>query len=43
MDHLASLENIVKEFGAIRALDGVSIDINRGEVLGLMGDNGAGK
>ncbi|MFB2552507.1 ATP-binding cassette domain-containing protein [Ensifer soli] len=43
MERLARLENIVMEFGAIRALDGVSIDINRGEVLGLMGDNGAGK
>jgi simple sugar transport system ATP-binding protein len=43
MSKLASLENIVKEFGAIRALDGVSMDINQGEVLGLMGDNGAGK
>jgi simple sugar transport system ATP-binding protein len=43
MDRLVSLENIVMQFGAIRALDGVSIDINRGEVLGLMGDNGAGK
>jgi simple sugar transport system ATP-binding protein len=43
MDRLASLENIVKEFGAIRALDGITLDIHRGEVLGLMGDNGAGK
>lgn len=43
MEKLASLENIVKQFGGITALDGVSIDINRGEVLGLMGDNGAGK
>lgn len=43
METLASLRDIVMEFGAIRALDGVSIDINRGEVLGLMGDNGAGK
>ena len=40
---LARLENIVKDFGAIRALDGISLDINKGEVLGLMGDNGAGK
>lgn len=40
---LARLENIVKEFGAVRALDSVSLDINAGEVLGLMGDNGAGK
>ncbi|WFR98797.1 ATP-binding cassette domain-containing protein [Rhizobium tumorigenes] len=43
MTQLAVLENIVMQFGAIRALDGVSIDINHGEVLGLMGDNGAGK
>ncbi len=30
-------------FGAIQALDDVSIDIGPGEVMGLMGDNGAGK
>ena len=40
---LARLENITKDFGAIRALDSMSLDINKGEVLGLMGDNGAGK
>ncbi|WP_119391979.1 ATP-binding cassette domain-containing protein [Taklimakanibacter lacteus] len=40
---LARLEHIVKDFGAVRALDNVSLDINEGEVLGLMGDNGAGK
>ena len=43
MTPLARLENITKDFGAIRALDRMSLDINKGEVLGLMGDNGAGK
>jgi len=37
------LKNISKSFGAIQALDDVSLTLNAGEVLGLMGDNGAGK
>lgn len=37
------LSKISKHFGAIRALDGVSLSLEEGQVLGLMGDNGAGK
>jgi len=36
-------ENIVKRFGAITALDGVSLTLRQGEILGILGDNGAGK
>jgi simple sugar transport system ATP-binding protein len=37
------LENVSKHFGAIHALNDVSLSLSSGEVVGLMGDNGAGK
>ena len=36
-------DNIVKRFGAVTALDGVSLHLKQGEILGILGDNGAGK
>ena len=36
-------EDIVKRFGAVTALDGVSLTLRKGEILGVLGDNGAGK
>jgi simple sugar transport system ATP-binding protein len=36
-------ESIVKVFGKITALAGVSLRVARGETLGILGDNGAGK
>jgi simple sugar transport system ATP-binding protein len=37
------LNNISKHFGAIQAVNDVSLTLHAGEVVGLMGDNGAGK
>ncbi|MFC7217280.1 ATP-binding cassette domain-containing protein [Streptomyces polyrhachis] len=36
-------EGLVKNFGDVRALDGVDLDVPEGTVLGLLGPNGAGK
>ena len=43
MDYLVHANNIRKHFGAVRAVDGVSLQIPAGEVYGLVGADGAGK
>src|SRR5437868_2007890 len=42
MDILA-VRDVVKTFGAVRAVDGVSFSVRRGTITGLLGRNGAGK
>ncbi len=43
MSLAVEVEALVKQFGNIRALDGVSFNIKQGEIFGLIGPNGAGK
>jgi len=37
------IEGLVKTFGAVRALDGLDLEVGEGELFGFLGPNGAGK
>ncbi len=40
---MIEVENLVKDYGAFRAVNGVSFSVPKGQVLGFLGPNGAGK
>ena len=42
-DVVIRTEGLVKDYGSVRALNGVDLQIERGEVFGFLGPNGAGK
>jgi ABC-2 type transport system ATP-binding protein len=43
MSEMVRLDRLAKRFGPVRAVDEVSLSLQRGEVLGFLGPNGAGK
>ena len=40
---MIEIHSLVKAFGTFHALDGISFQIDRGSIFGLVGSNGAGK
>ncbi len=43
MDYILEMQNIVKEFPGVKALNNVNLQVIRGEIHALVGENGAGK
>ena len=42
-DALVRMVNVTKSYGRVQALRGANLTVNEGEIVGLLGDNGAGK
>ena len=43
MEHIIEIKNLTKAFGSVRAVDGISFAVRRGELFAFLGVNGAGK
>lgn len=43
MTNCVEIKNLTKTFGDIKAIDNLTLNINRGEIVGLIGSDGAGK
>ena len=42
-DYILSINGMCKSFGRNRVLDHINLNVKRGSIMGLMGENGAGK
>ena len=38
-ENVLQMENVVMQFGGVRAIDGLSLEVNRGEIVALIGPN----
>jgi len=43
MDKAIEVKNLTKNYGKVRAIRGISFEVDKGEIFGLIGPNGAGK
>ena len=43
MEYAVQTENIARDFGEVKAVDGIDLNISKGEIYGFLGPNGAGK
>ena len=43
MKNIIEVKNLIKEYKSLKAIDDLSFEVHKGEILGLLGPNGSGK
>ena len=43
MENVIEVKNLTKEYKNLKAIDNLSFEVKKGEILGLLGPNGSGK